>query len=103
MYANHSLIILKTYFSVFLKYFSQDKKYEYFIVFLNENERMSHLWYKTLVTILKAKSKKMTAKDMLPLLLQTEARLKLQGSSENSESHATSYAAKRGLLQRRVE
>jgi hypothetical protein len=43
MNANHSLITLKTYFSVFLKYFGKDQKYEYFIVILNENERMSHL------------------------------------------------------------
>jgi hypothetical protein len=32
---------------------------------------------------------------MLPLLLQTEARLKLQGSSEKGKSHGTAYAAKR--------
>jgi hypothetical protein len=43
--ANRSPIISKTYFFVFLKYFSEDKKYEYFIVFLNENERMSHLCF----------------------------------------------------------
>jgi hypothetical protein len=34
--------------------------------------------YGTLVTILEATSEKMSAKKMLPLLLQTEARLKLQ-------------------------
>jgi hypothetical protein len=38
--------------------------------------------YETLVTILEAASEKTSAKEMLPLLLQTEARLKLQGSSE---------------------
>jgi hypothetical protein len=51
--------------------------------------------YGTLVTILEATSEKMTAKNMLPLLLQTKARLKLQGSSEKGESHAAAYAAKR--------
>jgi hypothetical protein len=51
--------------------------------------------YGTLVTILEATSEKMTAKDMLPLLLQTEARLKLQGSSEKGESHTAAYAAKK--------
>jgi hypothetical protein len=50
--------------------------------------------YGTLVTILEATSEKMLAKEMLPLLLQTEARLKLQGSSEKGESQATAYAAK---------
>jgi hypothetical protein len=50
--------------------------------------------YGTLVTILEATSEKMSAKEMLPLLLQTEARLKLQGSSEKGESQATAYAAK---------
>jgi hypothetical protein len=42
--------------------------------------------YGTLVTILEATSEKMSAKEMLPLLLQTEARLKLQGSSGSSGS-----------------
>jgi hypothetical protein len=51
--------------------------------------------YGTLVTILEATSEKMSAKEMLPLLLQMEARLKLQGSSERGESQATAYAAKR--------
>jgi hypothetical protein len=51
--------------------------------------------YGTLVTILEATLEKMTAKDMLPLLLQAEARLKLHGSSEKGESHAAAYAAKR--------
>jgi hypothetical protein len=50
--------------------------------------------YGTLVTILEATSEKMSAKEMLPLLLQTKARLKLQGSSEKGESQATAYAAK---------
>jgi hypothetical protein len=43
MNANHSLIILKTYFFVVFRIFLEDQKYEYFIVFFNENERMSHL------------------------------------------------------------
>jgi hypothetical protein len=42
--------------------------------------------YGTLETILEATSEKMSAKEMLPLLLQTEARLKLQRSSEKGES-----------------
>jgi hypothetical protein len=50
--------------------------------------------YGTLVTILEATSEKMLAKEMLPLLLQMEARLKLQGSSEKGESQAMAYAAK---------
>jgi hypothetical protein len=50
--------------------------------------------YGTLVTNLEAKSEKMSAKEMLPFLLQTKARLKLKGSSEKGESQATPYAAK---------
>jgi hypothetical protein len=50
--------------------------------------------YGSLVTILEATSKKMLAKEMLPLLLQTEARLKLEESSYNGESQATPYSAK---------
>jgi hypothetical protein len=45
--------------------------------------------YGTLVTILEATLEKMLAKEMLPLLLQMEARLNIQGSSEMGESQAT--------------
>lgn len=44
---------------------------------------------------MEALSNKMTAKNMLPFLLQPEARLKVQGSSEKDERHAAAYAAKR--------
>jgi hypothetical protein len=50
--------------------------------------------YGSLVTTLEATLEMMSAKEMLPLLLQTEARLKLRGSSERGESQATAYAAK---------
>jgi hypothetical protein len=49
--------------------------------------------YGTLVTILEVTSEKMSAKEMLPLLLQTEARWKFHGSSKKGESQATAYAA----------
>jgi hypothetical protein len=49
--------------------------------------------YGTLATILGATSKKILTRVMLSLLLQIEARLKLQRRSEKGESHATAYAA----------
>jgi hypothetical protein len=50
--------------------------------------------YGTILTILEATSEKMSAKEMLPLLLHTEARLNFRGSSRKGESQATAYAAK---------
>jgi hypothetical protein len=45
----------------------------------------------------------MMAKDMLPLLVHTEARLKLQGGAKKGKSQAVAYAAKksRGFAQKK--
>ena len=52
--------------------------------------------YDMLVTALEARADVLTVDELLPLLLQTEARLKVQGETEREDGQAVAYAAKKG-------
>jgi hypothetical protein len=52
--------------------------------------------YDMLVTALEAKADVLTVEELLPLLLQTEARFKVQGKTEREDGQAVAYAAKKG-------
>jgi hypothetical protein len=49
-----------------------------------------------LVTALEARADVLTIEKLLPLLLQTEARFKVQGETEREDWQAVAYAAKKG-------
>jgi hypothetical protein len=52
--------------------------------------------YDMLVMALEARADVLTVEELLPLLLQTEARFKVQGETEREDGHAVAYAAKKG-------
>jgi hypothetical protein len=52
--------------------------------------------YDMLVTALEARADVLTVEELLPLLLQTEARFKVQGETEREDGQAVAYAAKKG-------
>jgi hypothetical protein len=51
--------------------------------------------YDMLVTTLEARADVLTVEEFLPLLLQTEARFKVQGETEREDGQAVAYAAKK--------
>jgi hypothetical protein len=52
--------------------------------------------YDILVTALEARADVLTVEELLPLLLQAEARFKVQGETKREDGQAVAYAAKKG-------